>query len=268
MTTATPEPRPARRPARRWATASTTAALLAGSLVAGAPAASAAPGAPACPEATAAFETAVAGTGITPQALAQVELSAEAVAAAEARYAALVGGAGGPSLQELEQAAQQLALAQESGDPAAVAAAEARLAELDARLGTALEGVDPAAAQQAVAESTVVLDGLLAQLGIDQATAAQLAGLLEQAALACGAAPAAPAPVAPAPAEAAPVAAPVEAAPVAAPVEAAPVGVNPGFDVQTGADARSSGTPLLLAGAGTVLLVGAATVLVRRRARF
>ncbi|MCJ8504529.1 hypothetical protein MRU69_06555, partial [Kocuria flava] len=158
--------------------------------------------------------------------------------------------------------------------------------ELDAQLSTALEGLDPAAAQQAVAESTVALDGLLAQLGIDQATAAQLAGLLEQAALACGAAPAAPvpaapapvapfpaapAPVVPAPAVAAPVAAPVEAAPVAAaPVEeapAAPGGVNPGFDVQTAADARPSGFPLLLAGAGGLLLAAAATVLVRRRAR-
>ena len=257
------------RRARRWATAGATAAVLAGGLLVGAPAASAAPGEAACLEAVAQFETALARTGITAESLAQLELSAEAVAAAEAQYATLIGGAGGPSLVELEQAAQQLALAQESGDPAAVAAAQARLTELEAQLTTALEGLDPAAVEQAVADSTVIFQDLLGQLGLTEATAGQLFGLLEQAAVACGTVPTpvAPAPVAPAPVAPAPVVE-VPAAPVeTAPVETAPVAVNPGLDVQTAVAAEDSGAGLFAAAAGVIAVGVGATVAVRRRVR-
>lgn len=298
MTSATTLPRPTTGSrARHWATAGATAAVLAGGLLVGVPAASAAPGDAACLEAAAQFETALAGTGITPESLAQLELSAEALAAAQAQYDTLIAGAGGPSLQELEQAAQQLAAAQQSGDPAAVAAAQARLAELEAQLTTAVEGLDPAAVEQALADSTVVFEDLLGQLGLTEATAGQLFGLLEQAAAACGTtptpiapvapvpvveAPVAPAPMAPAPVEPAPVApapvapAPVAPAPVAPapvleapvpPVETAPVAVNPGLGIQTAVASERSGAELLAGLAGVTVLAVATTVLVRRRAR-
>ncbi|PWF89314.1 hypothetical protein DEJ37_02500 [Kocuria rosea] len=222
--------------------------MLAGGLLLGAPAAVAAPGDPACLQATAQLDAALAGAGLTPEALGALDLSAEAVAAAEAQYAALVEGAGGPSLQELESAAAALMAAQESGDAEAVALAEARLVELDQQLTIALGTLDPAVAEQAVAEAAVAFEALLAELALDESAVDQFLVLLEQAVLACEA-PAAPAPVAPvlpAPAEPAPapvVAAPVEAAPVVAapvvaapvevPAETAPVEVNPGLNMQT-----------------------------------
>lgn len=228
---------------KTWAATGATAAMLAGGLLLGAPAAVAAPGDPACLQATAQLDAALAGAGLTPESLGALDLSAEAVAAAEAQYAALVEGAGGPSLQELEAAAAALMAAQESGDAEAVALAEARLVELDQQLTIALGTLDPAVAEQAVAEAAVAFEALLAELALDESAVDQFLVLLEQAVLACEA-PAAPAPVAPvlpAPAEPAPapvVAAPVEAAPVvAAPVEApaetAPVEVNPGLNMQT-----------------------------------
>ncbi|MFI7579797.1 hypothetical protein [Kocuria kalidii] len=263
MMSATTLPRPtARSRARHWATAGATAAVLAGGLLVGVPAASAAPGDAACLEAAAQFDAALAGTGITPESLAQLEVSAEALAAAQTQYATLIAGAGGPSPQELEQAAQQLALAQQSGDPAALAAAQARLAELEAQLTTALEGLDPAVVEQALADSTVIFQNLLGQLGLTEATAGQLLGLLEQAAAACGTTPAPVAPVAPAPVAPAPV---VEAS--APPVETAPVAVNPGLDIQTAVASERSGAGLLAGLAGVTVLAVAATVLMRRRTR-
>lgn len=229
---------------KTWAATGATAAMLAGGLLLGAPAAVAAPGDPACLQATTQLDAALAGAGLTPESLGALDLSAEAVAAAEAQYAALVEGAGGPSLQELEAAAAALMAAQESGDAEAVALAEARLVELDQQLTIALGTLDPAVAEQAVAEAAVAFEALLAELALDESAVDQFLVLLEQAVLACEA-PAAPAPVAPvlpAPAEPAPapvVAAPVEAAPVvaapveAAPVETAPVEVNPGLNMQT-----------------------------------
>ncbi|MCM3486179.1 hypothetical protein [Kocuria rosea] len=233
---------------KTWAATGATAAMLAGGLLLGAPAAVAAPGDPACLQATAQLDAALAGAGLTPESLGALDLSAEAVAAAEAQYAALVEGAGGPSLQELESAAAALMAAQESGDAEAVALAEARLVELDQQLTIALGTLDPAVAEQAVAEAAVAFEALLAELALDESAVDQFLVLLEQAVLACEA-PAAPAPVAPvlpAPAEPAPapvVAAPVEAAPVVAapvvaapvevPAETAPVEVNPGLNMQT-----------------------------------
>lgn len=228
---------------KTWAATGATAAMLAGGLLLGAPAAVAAPGDPACLQATAQLDAALAGAGLTPESLGALDLSAEAVSAAEAQYAALVEGAGGPSLQELEAAAAALMAAQESGDAEAVALAEARLVELDQQLTIALGTLDPAVAEQAVAEAAVAFEALLAELALDESAVDQFLVLLEQAVLACEA-PAAPAPVAPvlpAPAEPAPapvVAAPVEAAPVVAapvevPAETAPVEVNPGLNMQT-----------------------------------
>lgn len=258
MMSATTLTRPTARVwARRWTTAGATAAVVAGGLLVGAPAASAAPGDTACLEAAAQFETALAGTGIAPESLAQLELSAESVAAAEAQYATLIGGAGGPSLVELEQAAQQLAAAQESGDPAAVAATQARLAELQAQLTTAVEGLDPAVVEQALAGSTVIFQDLLGQLGLTKATAGQLLGLLEQTAAACGTAFTPVTPVAPAPVVETPV----------APAETVPVAVNPGLDIQTGIAAQDSGAGVFAAAAGVIALGAAATVVLRRRAR-
>ena len=228
---------------KTWAATGATAAMLAGGLLLGAPAAVAAPGDPACLQATAQLDAALAGAGLTPESLGALDLSAEAVAAAEAQYAALVEGAGGPSLQELEAAAAALMAAQESGDAEAVALAEARLVELDQQLTIALGTLDPAVAEQAVAEAAVAFEALLAELALDESAVDQFLVLLEQAVLACEA-PAAPAPMAPvlpapaepapAPVEAAPVeAAPVVAAPVEAPIETAPVEVNAGLNMQT-----------------------------------
>lgn len=220
---------------KTWAATGATAAMLAGGLLLGAPAAVAAPGDPACLQATAQLDAALAGAGLTPESLGALDLSAEAVAAAEAQYAALVEGAGGPGLQELEAAAAALMAAQESGDAEAVALAEARLVELDQQLTAALGTLDPAVAEQAVADAAVAFEALLAELALDESAVEQFLVLLEQAVLACEApaapAPVVPAPVLPAPAEAAP--APVVAAPVEAPIETAPVEVNPGLNMQT-----------------------------------
>lgn len=271
---------------KTWAATGAAAAMLAGGLVVGTPAALAAPGDPACLEATAQLDAALAGAGLTPDSLAALDSSAESLAAAEAQYAALVGGAGGPSLQELEAAGAALMAAQESGDPEAIAQAEARLLELDQELAAALGTLDPAVAEQALADAAVAFEALLAQLALDEAAVGQFLVLLEQAIVACEApaapvapvAPVAPAPVLPAPVEVAPApvapVAPVMAAPVAeAPVVEAPAGtaaadVNPGLNMQTAA-AEPEQRPGLLAGllvAGTA--VGAAVALrLRRRSR-
>ncbi|MFI7744159.1 hypothetical protein [Kocuria rhizosphaericola] len=279
---------------KTWAATGATAAMLAGGLFLGAPAAVAAPGDPACLQATAQLDAALTGAGLTPDSLAALGSSAEAVAAAEAQYAALVGGAGGPSLQELEAAGAALMAAQESGDPEAIAQAEARLVELDQELAAALGTLDPAVAEQALADAAVSFEALLAQLALDEATVNQFLVLLEQAVVACEG-PAAPAPAAPvvpvvpapvvapvvpappAPAEAAPVeAAPLEVAPapvapvVAAPVETAPVAVNPGLNLQTAAaePEQRPGSGLLagLLAAGTAASAAGALRL-RRRSR-
>ncbi|WP_460667510.1 hypothetical protein [Kocuria himachalensis] len=271
---------------KTWAATGATAAMLAGGLFLGAPAAVAAPGDPACLQATAQLDAVLAGAGLTPESLGALDVSAEAVAAAEAQYAALVEGAGGPSLQELEAAAAALVAAEESGDPEAVAQAEARLVELDEQLTAALGTLDPAVAEQALADAAVTFKALLAELALDEATVNQLLVLLEQAVVACEG-PAAPAPVVvpevaapvlPAPIEAAPVeAAPVEAAPVPvvaapvqAPAEAVPAAVNPGLNMQTAAAGpeQRPATGLLagLLAAGTA--AGAAGALhLRRRSR-
>ncbi|MFI7481828.1 hypothetical protein ACH9EU_05355 [Kocuria sp. M1R5S2] len=267
--------------AKTWAAAGSAATMLAGGLLLGAPAAVAAPGDPACVQAAGQFDAALTGAGLTPDSLMALDASAEAVAAAEALYATLVEGAGGPSLQELEAAAAALVAAQQSGDPQAVAAAEARLAELEAALTAALESVDPAVAQQALTEAAARFEALLAAVGLDEATVNGLLVLLEQAVVACeGTVPQAPV-VAPAPVTApvapAPVAAPVAPAPVApvpaaaaAPGEAAAVAVNPGLNMQTAASEAGPGpgagllAVLLTAG---VAVLGTIALLVRRRAR-
>ena len=189
---------------KTWAATGATAAMLAGGLLLGAPAAVAAPGDPACLQATAQLDAALAGAGLSPESLGALDLSAEAVSAAEAQYAALVEGAGGPSLQELEAAAAALMAAQESGDAEAVALAEARLVELDQQLTIALGTLDPAVAEQAVAEASVAFEALLAELALDESAVDQFLVLLEQAVLACE-----------------------------APAETAPVEVNPGLNMQT-----------------------------------
>ena len=125
---------------KTWAATGATAAMLAGGLLLGAPAAVAAPGDPACLQATAQLDAALAGAGLTPESLGALDLSAEAVAAAEAQYAALVEGAGGPSLQELEAAAAALMAAQESGDAEAVALRAAHRRGEDERRGRVRAG--------------------------------------------------------------------------------------------------------------------------------
>lgn len=270
--------------AKTWAAAGSAATMLVGGLVLGAPAAVAAPGDAACLQATNQFDAALAGAGLTPESIMALDQTADAVASVEAQYTALVEGAGGPSLAELQAAAAALVAAQESGDPAAVAQAEARIAELDAALAAALGTVDPAALEAALVETGATFEALLAELALDEATVNQLLVLLEQAVVACegqiGQLPVvAPAPVAPAPvpAEAAPVVeAPVTGTPVVeapaveTPAQAAPGAVNPGLNMQTGAGEQSGGP-------GTGLLVGlftagsalsaAVAVRLRRRGR-
>ncbi|MEX5271457.1 hypothetical protein [Kocuria sabuli] len=275
--------------AKTWAAAGSAATMLVGGLVLGAPAAVAAPGDAACLQATNQLDAALAGAGLTPESIMALDRTADAVASVEAQYTALVEGAGGPSLAELQAAAAALVAAQESGDPAAVAQAEARIAELDAALAAALGTVDPAALEAALVETGATFEALLAELALDEATVNQLLVLLEQAVVACegqlGQSPVvAPAPVAPAPvpAEAAPVVeAPVtgtpavetpvlEAPAVEAPAQAAPGAVNPGLNMQTGAgeQAGGPGTGLLvgLLAAGSALSAAVA-VRLRRRGR-
>ncbi|MGQ1798617.1 hypothetical protein ACT4S5_16005 [Kocuria oceani] len=269
--------------AKTWAAAGSAATMLVGGLVLGAPAAVAAPGDAACLQATSQLDAALAGAGITPDAIMSLDRTADAVATAEAQYTALVVNAGGPSLAELQAAATALAAAQESGDPVALAQAEATIAELDAALAAALGTVDPAALEAAVVETGAAFDALLAELVLDEATVDQLLVLLEQAVVACEGglgqlpvgAPVAPAPAAPV--EAAPVVgtpvveAPVVEAPVVeAPVEAAPVAVNPGLNMQTAAaePAEGPGTGLLAAlFAAGAALSAAAVLRLRRRGR-
>ena len=261
--------------ARTWAAAGASATILTGGLLLGAPAAVAAPGDAACMEATAQFETALAETGLAAEALTALEQSAGALAALEAQYAAVVEGAGGPSLQELEAAGLALVRAQQSGDPAAIAEAEARILELESALTAALGGLDPAVAEQAALEAATAFEEILAGLSIDEATAERLLLLLQQVAVACEGAvgtpvaapvtpvvpdPAVPgAPAVPAPAPAAPVQAP------AAPVDAVPVAVNPGVNLQTAAVSEERSLAAFLA---VPLVVGAAaSALAVRRVR-
>lgn len=286
--------------AKTWAAAGSAATMLVGGLVLGAPAAVAAPGDAACLQATNQLDAALTGAGLTPDSIMTLDQTADAVAAAEAQYTALVEGAGGPSLAELQAAAAALVAAQESGDPAAVAQAEARIAELDAALAAALGTVDPAALEAALAETGATFEALLAELALDEATVNQLLVLLEQAVVACegqiGQPPVvAPAPVAPAPAApvapVAPAPVPAEAAPpveapavgtpavgtpavgtpaVEVPAQAAPVAVNPGLNMQTAAGEQAGGPGAgLLVGlfaAGTALSAAVA-VRLRRRSR-
>ncbi|MEX5295921.1 hypothetical protein QYM41_11650 [Kocuria sp. CPCC 205268] len=263
---------------KTWTATGAAAAMLAGGLFVGTPGAVAAPGDPACLQATAQLDAALAGAGLTPDALAALDSSAESVAAAEAQYATLVEGAGGPSLQELEAAGAALMAAQESGDPEAVAQAEARLAELDQELTAALGALDPAVAEQALADAAVAFEALLAQLALDEAAVGPFLALLEQAVVACGG-PVAPAPVpapvaapvAPAPVEVLPVApAPVAAPPAAAPVAEAPEAVNAGLNMQTAAaePERQPGAGVLSGLLAAGIAAGAAGVLrLRRRGR-
>lgn len=273
--------------AKTWAAAGSAATMLVGGLVLGAPAAFAAPGDAACLQATNQLDAALAGAGLAPDSIMALDQTADAVAAAEAQYTALVEGAGGPSLAELQAAAAALVAAQESGDPAAVAQAEARIAELDAALAAALGTVDPAALEAALAETGATFDALLAELALDEATVNQILVLLEQAVVACegqigqppvvvpapvAPAPAAPVAPAPVPAEAAPVVeAPAVAAPVVeAPADAAPVAVNPGLNMQAAAgeqaDGRGTGLLVGLFAAGSALSAAVA-VRLRRRSR-
>lgn len=260
--------------AKTWAAAGSAATMLVGGLVLGAPAAVAAPGDAACLQATNQFDAALTGAGLTPESIMALDGTADAVASVEAQYTALVEGAGGPSLAELQAAAAALVAAQESGDPAAVARAEARIAELDAALAAALGTVDPAALEAALAGTGATFEALLAELALDEATVTQLLVLLEQVVVACEGQigqPPAVAPVAPAPATpAAPAPAPVvdtpapgapavetsvleapvpESPAVEVPAQAAPGAVNPGLNMQTAAEEQSGGP-------GTGLLVG------------
>ncbi|GGG52105.1 hypothetical protein GCM10011374_13530 [Kocuria dechangensis] len=249
--------------AKTWVAAGSTAAVLAGSLVLGAPAAVAAPDDAACLQASGQFNGALAAVGITAVSLTEFERLAGAAATAQANYEALVQTAAGDVLVQLETALAELEAAEAAGDTTGAAAAQARIAGLETQLAAAIATPEIAAAEQAVLEAATALEALLMGLSLDENSATQLLGLFKQFLVACegvgGEAPvvapgtpstpvaqpvvapvdttppppveAAPVTVAPAPLEAAPVAAPapavVEAAPVAAPAAApAPVVVE------------------------------------------
>ena len=253
--------KPATRPAAtRWIAAGSSAAVLAGGLFLGAPAAHAAPGDPACAQASTQFQTALGAAGLTEAYVAQLETATDAVVTAGTTYAALIGANEPESIAAAEAAAtalvtaqlrvQQantaLTAAQASGDPAAISPAHTELATAQAELDVAAAVVveletahtpavstpQIAAAEQALIQATTALEQLLVQLNLDEASATHLLTLFQAYLTTCATAPAASIPVPLTPAPVTPVVAapvtPAEAAPVvAAPVHAPPVVTAP-----------------------------------------
>lgn len=304
---------------RRWMAAGSTGVVLAGSLVLSTPAATAAEGDPACVQASEQFTTALGAAGISEAYMAQLTEAVTGVGVAATNYATVLGATDEQSLQavgtafgewvaaqvRLETATAALATAQASGDPVAAASAQdevtaaqaaadaaaATVAQLEATYVPATPTAEIAAAEQQLTIAAGVLEQLLGQLSIDEATATQLVGLLQASVTACNSTPAglplptlpgvtapvpaAPVDVAPAPVVPAPVA-PVEAVPApvvpVAPVEAAPapVAVNEGLNVDTAVAAEHHdrpGTAVLAALLTTGIAAAAITVLITRRLR-
>lgn len=254
---------------RKWAAAGSAAAVLAGGLFLGTPAASAAPGDPGCLTAAGAFNSALAGAGITAGSVTRLEAAAAAIAQAEGAYSALVEVAAavtGPALEAgylefdaaalaLDDAQVKLAAAVKAGDQLAIDAATKALATaqdrfdqaasavpgLEAAFDASIDTPEIAAAELVLDQAFAEFEMALAGIEIDEATMTNLLALFKGFLAACEGQTAVPPVVVPQP-----VLAPA-APPVAAP---APGKTNVGLNIQTAAVSTSEDN------AGTALLVG------------
>jgi hypothetical protein len=286
---------------KRVAVAS-SAAVFAGGLFIGAPTAAAAPGDAACLQASTQFEAALSAAGITETTVAQLESSAEAAAAAEAAYLALVEAAAAGSAAELEAAeaaldaaiaataAAEAALeeAEDSGDPAVLAEAEAAKEAAEDSEDAARQAVtDLAAAYEAAINTPEILDArdalnaavaefeaALSTVSLDETSAANLMGLFEAFLAACN-----PDAIGVDPVGTPPVTAPGNTTPIVTnPVSLTPAGGgtatvarNKGLNVQTAAEVEPATHPglALLAGllAAGVAVPSAVAMRMRRLER-
>ncbi|MDP9694319.1 UNVERIFIED_ORG: hypothetical protein J2X79_001874 [Arthrobacter globiformis] len=199
--------------ASKWAAAGSSAAVLAGGLFLGAPSAAAAPGDPACVQASTQFEAALSAAGITEATVADLESKAAVAADAEALYRALEEAAGaipasqlGAAQTALDEAVAATAAAEaaeeeaeDSGDPAAITAAQeateaaeetedaARqtVADLTAVYNAAINTPEVIAARDAFEAAAADFDTALATYSLDESSAADLAGLFEAFLTAC-----------------------------------------------------------------------------------
>ena len=289
----------------KWVAAGSSAAVFAGGLFLGAPTASAAPGDPACVQASTQFEAALAAAGITEATIADLESKAAIAADAEASYLAMVEAAGAVPAAELAtaQAALDDAIAataaaeaaekeaNESGDPAAITAAQDATAaarnaqgaaqqvvtDLTLAYDAAIDTPQIRAAQDAFNAAAADFEAALAAVSLDEDSAADLAGLFEAFLAACNPDSTGVDPVTP------PVSAPVTA-PVTAPgsttpavanaVNETPAGggtalaaTNKGLNVQTAAEAEPGVHPglALLAGLLAAGIAVPAAVAMRMR---
>jgi hypothetical protein len=285
----------------KWVAAGSSAAVFAGGLFLGAPTASAAPGDPACVQASTQFEAALAAAGITEATIADLESKAAIAADAEASYLAMVEAAGAVPAAELAtaQAALDDAIAataaaeaaeeeaEESGDPAAITAAQdataaaedaeeaARQAvtDLTAAYDAAINTPEIIAAQDAFDAAAADFETGLAAVSLDEASAADLAGLFEAFLAACNPDSTGVDPVTPP--VSAPVTAPGSTTPaVANAVNETPAGggtalaaTNKGLNVQTAAEAEPGVHPglALLAGLLAAGIAVPAAVAMRMR---
>jgi hypothetical protein len=199
--------------ASKWAAAGSSAAVLVGGLFLGVPSAAAAPGDPACEQASTQFEAVLSAAGITETTVADLESKAAIAADAEALYLSMVESAGavpaaqlGAAQAVLDDAVAATAaaeaaeeVAEDSDDLAAITAAqeateaaeqaeeEARkaVADLTAAYDAAISTPDIIAAQDAFDAAAADFDAALAAVSLDEASAADLAGLFEAFLTAC-----------------------------------------------------------------------------------
>ncbi|WP_461189417.1 hypothetical protein [Arthrobacter sp. Z4-13] len=250
----------------KWAAAGSSAAIFAGGLFLGAPTAAAAPGDAACLQASTQFEAALSAAGITEETVARLESSAEAAAAAEAAYIALVEAATAGLVAELEEAevnledaiaatvAAENALeeARDSGDADAFTEAKAAKEAAEDAEDKAQRAFDDLTAAYEAAIDTeeirgagAILDAAVAEfetvlstVSLDETSAANLMGLFEAFLAACN-----PDAIGVDPVVTPPVTAPGNTAPtVTNPVSSTPAGggtaavaTNKGLNVQTAA---------------------------------
>jgi tetratricopeptide (TPR) repeat protein len=265
----------------KWVAAGSSAAVFAGGLFLGAPTATAAPGEAACLQASTQFEAALSAAGITETTVAQLESSAEAAAAAEAAYIALVEAATAGMVAELEEAEVKLedaiaataaaedALeeAQASGDPDVLAEAEAAkeaaedaedkaqqaVTDLTAAYEAAIDTEEILKAGEAFDAAVAEFEKALSAVSLDETSAANLMGLFEAFLAACN-----PDAIGVDPVGTPPVTAPGNTVPTPTnPVSSTPVGggtatvaTNKGLNVQTAAEVEPATHP------GLALLAG------------
>ncbi len=254
---------------KKWTAAGSAAAVLAGGLFLGTPAATAAPGDAGCLTAAGAFNSALAGAGITAASVTRLEAAAAAMAQAEEAYSALIEVAAavtGPALEAgyiefdaavpaLEDAKLKHAAAVKSGDPQAIEAAEAALVAaqdrfdaaenalpgLEAAFDASIDTPEIAAAGLVLEQAFVEFEMALTGIDLDEATMTNLLDLFKAFLAACEGQTGLPPVVVPQP-----VLAPA-APPAAAP---APGKTNVGLNIQTAAVSTPEDN------AGTALLAG------------